>query len=63
MSPKDADGVANSVDRGLLSEHADLCLYCLPRPVCPNILDHYGNSKTNFTKPDIQADKWDLTTF
>ena len=27
----------------LLKEQSDLGLYCLPRPVCPKTLDHYGD--------------------
>ena len=33
--------MANSVD---LKEQSDLRLHCLPRPVCPDIKDHYGNN-------------------
>ena len=29
--------------RLLLEEQSDLGLHCLPRPVCPKTLDHYGN--------------------
>ena len=32
MHPKDAAGIANSVD---LEEQSDLGLHCLPVPVCP----------------------------
>ena len=37
MHPKDAEGIANSVDPDqlLLEEQSDLGLHCLPRPVCP----------------------------
>ena len=34
----DANGIANSED----TDQSDLGLHCLPRPVCPKILDHYG---------------------
>ena len=30
--------------RLLLYEQTDLGLHCLPRPICPKTLDHYGNS-------------------
>ena len=33
MRPKDADGMANSVDSD--QEQSDLGLHCLPRSVCP----------------------------
>ena len=39
VRPKDADGMANSVDGD--QEQSDLCLGYLPRPVCPKTLDHY----------------------
>ena len=40
---KDADGIANSaLIRLLLKEQSDLGLHCLPRPICPKTLDHYG---------------------
>ena len=32
MRPKDADGMANSVDRD--QEQSDLGLHCLHRPIC-----------------------------
>ena len=32
MHPKDADGMANSVDQ----KQSDLGLHCLLRPTCPN---------------------------
>ena len=41
MGPKDANGMANSVDtnQNALEEHleeqSDQGLHCLPRPVCP----------------------------
>ena len=35
MSPKDGDGIANSVDPDQTAP--DLGLHCLPRPVCPKI--------------------------
>ena len=44
MRPKDADGMANSVDPG----QTDLCLHCLLRPVCPNIWTFYGNYRKCF---------------
>ena len=40
MSPKDAGRIANSV--GPDQEQSDLGVHCLPRPVCPKTLDHYG---------------------
>ena len=48
MDPKDAEGMANSIDPDqtapelLLEEQSDLGLHCLSRFVCPNIQDHYG---------------------
>ena len=44
IHPKDAEGIANSVD----PDQSDLGLHCLPRPVCPKTLKHYGilRSKT-----------------
>ena len=39
---KDADGIANSEDPDQ-KEQSDLSLHCLPRPIGPKILDHYGN--------------------
>ena len=36
MHPKDAEGIANSVDPDQTArEQSDLDLHCLPRPVCP----------------------------
>ena len=35
LHQKDANGIANSED-------PDLGLHCLPRPICPKTLDHYG---------------------
>ena len=42
MHPKDAEGIANSVDPdqtaplgAVLEEQSDLGLHCLPRPICP----------------------------
>ena len=38
MHPKDAEGIANSVDpdqTAPVEEQSDLGLHCLPRPVCP----------------------------
>ena len=44
MSPNDADGMANSVDRDqtapLGEEQSDLGLYCLPWLICPKTEDH-----------------------
>ena len=37
MGPKGVDGMAKSVDRDQTAPH------CLPRPISPNTLDHYGN--------------------
>ena len=45
MHPKGADGLANSVDpdqAAPLGAVTDLGLHCLPRPICPKTLDHYG---------------------
>ena len=39
MCPKDADGVANSVDPDHTAP-SDLGLHCLPRTVCPNSYNH-----------------------
>ena len=38
MHPKDADGMANSVDpiRLLFQKQSDLGLHCSLRPICPN---------------------------
>ena len=38
MHPKEADGMANSVDpdQTLLQKQSDLGLHCLLRPICPN---------------------------
>ena len=46
MGPKDADGLANSVDPDQTAPPlgSDLGLHCLPRPICPKTLDHYGSS-------------------
>ena len=30
----------------LLQEQSDLCLHCLPRPICPKTDDNYGNLKS-----------------
>ena len=47
MHPKDAEGIANSVDPDQTAPlGADLGLHCLPRPVCPKTLDHYGKQRT-----------------
>ena len=35
MHPKDAEGIANSIDPDQLEEQSDQGLHCLPRPVCP----------------------------
>ena len=40
MHPKDAEGIANSVDPD--QEQSDLGLLCLPRPVCPKTEENYG---------------------
>ena len=40
MGPKDAVGIANSVD--LDQEQSDLDLHCLPRPICLKTWDNYG---------------------
>ena len=34
---KDANGIANSEDPDQTAP-----LHCLPRPICPETLDHYG---------------------
>ena len=39
--------------RLLLKEQSDLGLHCLPRPICPKILDHYGIS--SLTKQDLMT--------
>ena len=41
---KDANGIANSEDPDQTApkEQSDLGLHCLPRPICPKTLDHYG---------------------
>ena len=38
MHPKDADGMANSVDPDQTApkKQSDLGLHCLLRPICPN---------------------------
>ena len=36
MHPKDADGMANSVDPDQTEKQSDLGLHCLLRPICPN---------------------------
>ena len=41
MHPKDAEGIANSVD----PEQPDLGLHSLPRTVCPKTKEHYGNKQ------------------
>ena len=43
MHPKDAEGVANSVDPDQTApKEQSLGLHCLPRPVCLKTSDHYG---------------------
>ena len=42
MHPKDAEGIANSVDPD--QEQSDLGLHCLPRLVCPKTKEHCGIS-------------------
>ena len=46
MHPKDAYGMANSVDpdQTLLQKQSDLGLHCLLRPICPNTQNLYGTS-------------------
>ena len=39
MHPKDAEGIANSVD----PDQSDLGLHCLSRPVCPKTYENYGS--------------------
>ena len=41
MHPKDAYGLANSVDPDQTAQ-SDLGLHCLPIPICLKTLDHYG---------------------
>ena len=41
MHPKDADGMANSVDPD--QKQSDLGLHCLLGPICPNTKNLYGN--------------------
>ena len=56
MYPKDADGLANSVDP--VQEQSDLDLHCLSKPNCPKTLDHYSinglknASRANHCKTD-----------
>ena len=47
MHPKDAEGIANSVDPDQTAP--DLSLHCLPRPVCPKTLENYGMSHDMLT--------------
>ena len=42
MHPKDEDSIANSEDP---DQQSDQGLHCLPRPICPKTLDHYGMYK------------------
>ena len=44
MCPKDAEGIANSVDPDQTApeEQSDLGLHYLPRSTCPKTYDHYG---------------------
>ena len=42
---KDANGIANTEypdQTAPLRSRSDLGLHCLPRPICPKTLDHYG---------------------
>ena len=41
MHPKDADGMANSIDPDqlLLQKQSGLGLHCLLRPICPNTIE------------------------
>ena len=40
MHPKDAEGIANSVDPDQTAP--PLGLHCLPTPVCPKTWENYG---------------------
>ena len=53
MHPKDAAGIANSVDL----DQSDLGLHCLPGPVCPKTEEHYGRS---FHKNFLHSDEGDF---
>ena len=46
---KDANGkqTVKTLIRLLLKEQSDLGLHCLPRPVCPKTLNHYGKENPN----------------
>ena len=52
MSPKDADGIANSED-------PDQGLHCLPRPGCPKTCDHYGKCTLKCSITSF----WKLTSY
>ena len=38
MRPKQADGIANSVDPNQTAPRSDLGLHCVPRLICPKTL-------------------------
>ena len=47
IGPKDADGMANSVDldqTAPLGAESDLGPHCLPRPVCPKASEHINGT-------------------
>ena len=49
---KDANGLANSEDPDQTAppEQSNLGLHCLPRPICPKTLDHYGTIRITWFK-------------
>ena len=50
MRPKDAEGIAKSVDPDQTAPlgQSDLGLHCLPRPVCLKTLKHDGSLLSEF---------------
>ena len=61
MSPKDADGMANSVDPDQTApEQSDLDLHSLPRPISPKTKDHYGMAFTYRSFTVIVIPYWSL---
>ena len=52
MHPKDAEGMANSVDPDQTApkEQSDPGLDRLPRPVCPKTWDQYSNLNSHIIK-------------
>ena len=59
ICPKDAEGMANSVDPGQTAP--DLGLHCLPRPVCPKtyhyVMMQIFNGCEELTESSIQRVK------